>query len=57
MRGICAGIAMILLFGLAAAADGLMDLLGPNGFLLASLATCGVAGILIQISNLPDRRD
>lgn len=57
MKSLCSAIAMFLLLALAMTADGLMECLGPTGFLIAGLIVCGVAGILIQISNLPDRRD
>ena len=55
MKSICALIAMILIFGLAAVADGLMNAYGITVFVVVSAITLAVAWILVEISNSTNR--
>ena len=57
MKGICAGIAFFLMMFLAACADGLMDEYGITVTCVVSAIVLGVSCVLIQISNLPERRN
>lgn len=54
MKSICGMIAMLLIFGLAAVADGLMAY-GITVFVVVSAITLAVAWILVEISNAVDR--
>ena len=54
IKSICAGIGFFMIMFLAACADGLMDEYGMKITFIVGLVTLGVAGILIQISNIPD---
>ena len=54
MKSICGLIAMILIFGLCAVADGLMNY-GITVFVVVSAITLGVASLLILVSNAVDR--
>lgn len=40
--------AFLLVFLFASAADGLMDALGPNGFMVACVLVMGLAWILVR---------
>ena len=55
MKSICGLIAMILIFGLAAVADGLMNRYGITVFVVVGSITLAVAWILVEISNALDR--
>lgn len=55
MKSICGMIAMILIFGLAAVADGLMNRYGITVFAVVGSITLAVAWILVEISNVLDR--
>ena len=54
VKDICAAIGFLLVMFLAACADGLMNEYGMKVTFIVGLAILGVAGILIQISNLPE---
>lgn len=44
-----AALMLVLLF--ASAADGLMDVLGPTGFLAVGAAVLGVANVLVEVGQ------
>lgn len=54
IKNICAAVAFFLVMFLAACADGLMNEYGMKVTFIVGLVTLGVAGILVQISNLPE---
>lgn len=49
------GAALFLLLGLALTADGLMDSLGPMGFIAAAGAAALLAGLLLRLSGRPQK--
>ena len=55
MKSICGMIGFILILGLAAVADGLMEAYGITVFCVVSAITLGVAWILVEISNAVNR--
>ena len=55
MKSICGMVGFILILGLAAVADGLMEAYGITVFCVVSAITLGVAGLLVRISNAVNR--
>lgn len=56
MRGALQGIAFLLIFAVGLGADGLMESLGPGGFIKAAGAVTLTAGLLIWLSDRPGRK-
>lgn len=56
MRGALQGIAFLLILTVGLGADGLMESLGPGGFIKAAGMVIIIAGLLIGLSDRPVRK-
>ena len=56
MRDHLQGAAAVIILAVALLADGLMDALGPLGFILTAGAAMAVAGGLVWLSNRPRKK-
>lgn len=56
MRNYLQGTAAVIILAVALLADGLMDTLGPLGFILTAGAAVAVAGGLVWLSNRPRKK-
>lgn len=56
MRNYLQGTAAVIILAVALLSDGLMDTLGPLGYLLTSGPAVAVAGVLVLLSNRPRKK-
>lgn len=56
MRNALQVLAFVIVLAVALPADGLMDTLGPLGYLLTSGPAVAVAGVLVLLSNRPRKK-
>lgn len=56
MRNVLQVLAFVIILAVALLADGLMDALGPLGYLLTSGPAVAVAGVLVWLSNRPRKK-
>lgn len=57
MRGALQGIAFLLILAVGLGADGLMESLGPGGFIKTAGTVVIIAGLLIWLSDRPRKKE
>lgn len=56
MKNILQSVAFLIILAVALLADGLMDTLGPRGFILVTGPVLIAAGAMVWVSNRPQKK-